>query len=154
MYCYHCGKKIDEHKLEMEHSSIGENEIKDDTRIAYVCPRCGHLIHKGADQADLKELSIASHSQIQRGNNYFAIGMSFNSIGIILLTISLIFFWLAHKPAEGFMPNSGEFYVFVALLIVSIILLGFGIVNTTIGVIKKVRYSALLKELNNKTFVQ
>jgi DNA-directed RNA polymerase subunit RPC12/RpoP len=154
MYCYHCGKIIDEHKLEAKESSFKDLTVNEDTSVSYVCPRCGHLTHANINEKELKELSIASHAQIQRGNNHFAIGMSCNLIGAILLIIALIFFWLAHKPAEGFMPNSGEFYVFVGLGVVSVVLLVYGIINTVIGLMKKTHYSKLLKDINNKTFVQ
>jgi hypothetical protein len=85
--------------------------------VNYVCPRCGHLIHEGATQEDIKSLSRASHSELQRGSNNFAFGMGFFAIGIILLTIAIIFFVLAHKPNNGFqlVVACAEFYVSDAL---------------------------------------
>jgi len=154
LYCYHCGKKIDNYKLEAKAASLNSEEVNDDTKVEYICPRCGHLTHLDATESDKKELSIACHSQVQRGNNHFALGMSFNSVGIILLAIAIIFYVLAHKPAGGFVRTCGEYYVFVALLAISVILLGFGIAHTIVGIVKKVRYSRLLKDLNNGTFVQ
>lgn len=157
MYCYHCGLKIDEHKIEMDKSSIDvDTEINSQTVIQYICPRCGHLIHEGFSSEDEKELSVASHAQIQRGNNSFANGMCLNSIGLILLVISIIFFVLAHKPAKGraLVLNCPEFYISLALIIISVILLGFGIYQTIVGILKKRHYSKLLKDINNKTFVQ
>ena len=157
MYCYHCGKKINEHKIEATQSSFVNIEDSDEnTRIAYICPRCGHLIHEGLDEEDSKELSRASHAQIQRGNNSFATGMALTCIGVILLVIGIMFYLLAKKPSAGFVlqTNCAEFYVFLVLTILSVILLGFGITKTVIGIVTKRQYTQLLKDLNNKTFVQ
>ena len=38
--------------------------------------------------------------------------------------------------------------------VVAVILLGFSIYNTVVGISKKTMYTKLLKDLNNKTFVQ
>jgi len=157
MYCYHCGKKIDEHKIEKKQSSYSlDVEIKEDTEVSYICPRCGHLIHPGYSEGDIKELSRASHTLIQRANNSFAVGMCLNALGAILLIIAFLFYLLAKKPSKGFVlqVNCAEFYVFVVLLVFSVILLVFGVVKTVIGIRNKKHYSSLLKDLNNKTFVQ
>lgn len=156
MYCYHCGYKIDEKKVEAKKSSYSlSEEIDENTTISYVCPRCGHLTHANMEEEDRKALSRAAHAQIQRGNNNFALGMSFNSIGIILLVISIIFFFLSIKPSVGHLvTNCAEFYVFVVLLALAIILLSSGIYFTFVGIVKKRHYQNLLKDLNNKTFVQ
>lgn len=162
MFCYHCGKKIDEHKLEARKSSFVPEEGKEmvevdsDVSVQYICPRCGHLIHEGIDEAETKELSRASHAQLQRGANSYARGMCLNALGGIMLIIAIVFFILANKPSQGFVlqVNCAEFYVFVGALAISVILLGFGIVLTVIGVRTKLIYSRLLKDLNNKTFVQ
>lgn len=157
MYCYHCGYKIDEHKLESKRSSYKvaeEVEIAEDTKIKYVCPRCGHLIHEDMSVEESKELSRASHAQVQRGNNAFATGMCMNSLGIILLVISIVFLLLSNKPSVGFVFNCGEFYVSAATMILSVILLGFGIYQTIHGLRLKIHYIKLLKDLNNQTFVQ
>ena len=157
MYCYHCGKRIDEHKLEAKQATLNtEMEVDENVEIQYICPRCGHLIHHGLNEEDSKELSRASHAQIQRSANSFARGMSLNALGGILLIISIIFYILANKPAQGFklVTNCAEFYVFLVTLIISVILLGFGAWLTVIGVVNKRHYSQLLKDLNNKTFAQ
>lgn len=157
MYCYHCGKKIDEHKLEAKQPTLNvETEVDEEVEIQYICPRCGHLIHRGLTEEDSKELSRASHAQLQRAANSFARGMSMNALGGILLIIAIIFFILANKPAQGFVlvTNCAEFYVFVVALTISVILLGFGVSLTVIGVVNKHHYSQLLKDLNNKTFAQ
>ena len=66
MYCYHCGYKLDEHKLEAKKSSfdiVKEVEVDEDVQIQYVCPRCGHLIRANMSYEDSKALSRASHAQ-------------------------------------------------------------------------------------------
>ena len=70
MYCYHCGYQLDEKKVEKKKSSFAlDAEIKEDTTVSYICPRCGHLITSNMQEEDRKALSRASHAQIQRGNN-------------------------------------------------------------------------------------
>ena len=156
MYCYHCGYQLNEKKVEKKKSSFDiDQEVKEDTTVSYICPRCGHLIRSNMQEEDRKALSRASHAQIQRGNNNFALGMSFNSIGLILLVISIIFFFLSIKPSVGHLVTTcAEFYVFVVFLIVAIILLSGGVFFTVVGIFKKIHYNKLLKDLNNKTFVQ
>lgn len=158
MYCYHCGLKIDEHAIEAKKSSLADitDELNDETTVQYVCPRCGAIIHSGLSEEDAKELSRASHAQIQRGNNFFANGMCMNVIGAILLFIAVLFYYLAKKPAHDFVlqVNCAEFYVFCILGIVSVILLALGVSYTIIGIRRKKHYSSLLKDINNKTFVQ
>ena len=159
MYCYHCGLKIDEHAIEAKKSSyqeVQEIEIESDTEVQYICPRCGHVIHKGMSEEDSRELSRASHAQIQRANNSFARGMCLNALGGIVLIIAIVFFILANKPAQGFVlqVNCAEFYVFLGASLISVILLAIGVTLTVIGVNTKSHYSQLLKDLNNKTFVQ
>ena len=157
MYCYHCGKRIDERKIESKSSSFDSNqEYGEFTKVQYICPRCGHLIHEGLTEEDSKELSRASHAQIQRANNSYARGMCMNALGVILLIIAIIFFILANKPSQGFVlqTNCAEFYVFIGATIISVILLGVGAYLTIIGLKTKHHYYQLLKDLNNKTFVQ
>ena len=157
MYCYHCGYKLDEHKVEAKKSSfeiVKDIDVDEEVQIQYVCPRCGHLIRENMSQEDSKALSRASHAQVQRGNNSFATGMCFNSLGIILLIISIVFLLLSKKPSVGFVFNCGEFYVSVATMTLSVILLTSGVYQTIRGLILKTRYTRLLKDLNNQTFVQ
>lgn len=162
MFCYHCGKKIDEHKLEARKSSFAPEEGQEmqefdsEAKVQYICPRCGHLIHEGINELETKELSRASHAQLQRAANSYARGMCLNALGGILLIIALIFFILANKPSQGFVlqVNCAEFYVFLVATVISVILLSFGIYLTVVGVRTKRMYSQLLKDLNNKTFVQ
>lgn len=159
MYCYHCGLKIDEKAVEAKKSSfeeVREVEIESGTEVQYICPRCGHVIHRGMSEEDSRELSRASHAQIQRANNSFARGMCLNALGGIILIIAIVFFILANKPAQGFVlqTNCAEFYVFLGASTISVILLAIGVTLTVIGVNTKSHYSQLLKDLNNKTFVQ
>lgn len=157
MYCYHCGLKLDEHKIEAKESSFKEGvEVDSDAKVSYICPRCGHLIHEGMSFEDSKELSRASHAQIQRAANSYARGMCMNALGGILLVVALIFFILANKPSQGFVlqVNCAEFYVFIVAAAVSAVLLGFGLFLTIKGIRTRQEYTQLLKDINNKTFVQ
>lgn len=157
MYCYHCGYKLNEHKIEANKSSydlVKDMEIDSETTIEYVCPRCGHIIREGMSHEDQKALSRASHAQVQRGSNSFASGMCLNALGLILAIISVVFFLLSNKPQAGFVYNCGEFYVAVATAVMAVILLTIGMVKTINGIVTKKHYSSLLKDLNNNTFVQ
>ena len=164
MYCYHCGKKFDEHALEAKKSSYdikdanGELvEIDSDAKIEYVCPQCGHLTHADGTPEEYKSLSQAAHSQIQRGANSFALGMALNLIGVIIGALAISFLLLSYQSTGGgkvLVTSKSTFYIFVVMTVVAIILLAFGIVQTIIGVNKKATYTQLLKDLNNKTFVQ
>ncbi len=165
MYCCHCGKKFNEHALEKKHSSY---EVKDangnllevdtDAKVMYVCPQCGHLTHDDLSQEELKSLSQAAHSQLQRGANSFAKGMAMNLLGLIIgiLALSFLLLSLVNDGNGGKMVNTGKstFIVFVVMAIVAVILLAVGIYSTVIGISKRTMYTKLLKDLNNKTFVQ
>lgn len=158
MYCYYCGHEIDEEKLERA-SSSRKKYIEDaplDADIQYVCPRCGHLIHAGHDEKDIKSLSVACHAELQRGRNDFARGMSSTLIAIILAAVSFIFFLLSRKADNQYRVtiNCSEFWVFLVLAIISVILLVFGIVLVARGATRNTKYTKLLKDINTKTFVQ
>ena len=160
MYCYHCGCEINENKLEEKSSSFSlagpDKEIDSDTTVSYVCPRCGHLIHAGCSEEDEKALSRAAHAQIQRGSNNFARGMCSISIGAIALIIALMFYRIAKKPSNQYqlVTTCSEFYVFIVLSVIAVILLAMGITFVVLGITKKMKYTSLLKDLNNKTFIQ
>lgn len=164
MYCYHCGKKIDEHKLERKNPSFaikddkGELiEVDTDTQINYVCPQCGYLIHADASEEEMKSLSRAAHAQLQRGANHFASGMGFSVLAIIIAALAVTFLLLSLKNEKGeiiVLTHSSTFIVFVGMTVIAVILLAIGIWNLIIGVSKKLSYSALLKDLNNKTYYQ
>ena len=157
MFCYHCGKKIDENKIEQKQSTYQKFDGLDmDTEINYVCPRCGHLIHENASEEDIKSLARACHAELQRGRNDFARGMSNISIGIILLVTSIVFLLLSRKADNQFKitMSSPEFIVFAVLSVISVILLTLGVVFTILGLRRKTTYTSLLKDINTKTFVQ
>lgn len=157
MYCYHCGNKINEEKIEKKQSTYKKFDgIDMDTEINYVCPRCGHLVHANGTEEDVKSLARACHAELQRGRNHFARGMSNISIGVILLVTSIVFLLLSRKADNQFRItiSSPEFWVFLVLAIISVILLVLGTIFTIRGLNKKVVYTSLLKDINNKTFVQ
>ena len=164
MYCSHCGKKFDERALEKKQSSYVQKDqngellpVDTDQKVEYVCPQCGHLAHLDLNEDEMKSLSRAAHSQLQRGANSFAFGMAFNLIGIIIGILAFSFFLLSYQSSGGgkvLDTSKSTFLIFVVMSAVAVILLGFGIVNTIVGLNKKVMYTKLLKDLNNKTFVQ
>lgn len=159
LYCYHCGKQIDEEKIEAQSSSlvVAENATSaKDVKIEYVCPRCGHKIHKGCTTQEKKDLACAAHAQVQRGNNSFASGMSKVCLGVIFAALALIFFLLSRKATNEFKItiNCAEFWIFIVLSIISVILLSIGLVYVVTGRKNKNHYESLLKDLNNETFVQ
>ena len=157
MYCYHCGKKIDEHRIERGSPSIENIEgATSESKIEYVCPRCGESIHAGGDESNLKSLSRAAHAEVQRANNNFASGMGSACFGGILLILGFIFFILANRPSAGFKLDTtcAEFYVFIVLTIIGSILLITGAALVSIGIYKKRLYLGVLKDINNHTFVQ
>ena len=157
MYCYHCGYELDEKKVEQKQSTYKKIEGLDmDTTIEYVCPRCGHLVHENASPEDVKSLARACHAELQRGRNDFARGMSNVSIGVILFITSIVFLLLSRKADNQFRitVSSPEFWVFLVLFIISVILLRLGVIFTVLGLKRKVTYTSLLKAINHKTFVQ
>jgi len=159
MYCYHCGKKINESKARKNIPNfIDASNAKDasEVNMSLVCPRCGHLISEHAGEEETKQLAQASHSLVQKANNSFAKGMGSVVLGLILLVTGLIFFLLARKASNGHQlsTNCAEFYVFIVLTSISVILLLIGAVKVVYGVRTKKHYTLLLKDLNNKVFKQ
>ena len=164
MYCSHCGKKFDELAIEKKQSSYVQKDangelvtIDSDAKVEYVCPQCGHLAHNDLNEEEYKSLSRAAHSQLQRGANSFARGMALNLIGIIIGILAFSFFLLSFKTEDGVKVvdvSKSTFLVFAVMGVVAVILLGFGIYNTVVGISKKTMYTKLLKDLNNKTFVK
>ena len=83
--------------------------------------------------------------------------MALNLIGLIIAILALSFFLLSFQSDGGgktLNPGKSTFLVFIVLASVAVILLGFGIYFTIVGISKKQVYTKLLKDLNNKTFVQ
>lgn len=158
MYCYHCGYQIDEKKLEAKSSSRRQYaEVASfDTKINYVCPRCGHLIHEGCDEKDVKNLSVACHAELQRGRNDLARGMSSLTLAVILGVTGFIFLLLSRKADIQMRISTScpEFWVALALGIATVILLVLGVFYVSRGATRKSHYTNLLKDINKKTFVQ
>lgn len=156
MYCHHCAKWINENKLETKSSSYSfVEEATENTKVQYVCPRCGHLVHDNLSPKEMKELSQASHAQLQRSRNFFASGMGSISIGVIALVTALLFFLLARKPANHYeITICTELFVSIALFSIGFVLVIIGTVFVSISASKKKQYKALLKDINNQTFVQ
>ena len=168
MYCYHCGFHFDEKKLEEKDSSVvkfssglseGETGPTNSTEVEYVCPRCGHLMHHGHEEEDLKSLSRASHAQLQRGRNAFAKGMCALSLGVIALITGFIFILLAYKVdsdigGRHMSYSSPEFWLGAILEVITIGLLIYGAIEVVNGLTTKRIYTGVLKDINNRTFVQ
>ena len=72
------------------------------------------------------------------------------------LLIKNVFFFLAKKPSNQYqlVVNCAEFYVFLVLLIASVILLGVGGGLVFAGIARKKANERLLQEINDRTFVQ
>lgn len=123
---------------------------------AYVCPRCSHIIKNDLDSDDLKELSQASHAALHRAKNKFSSGMVFLMLGFIFTSISFLFFSMSFKATAGnkLVTNCVEFYVFIGLLIIGLVLLALGFVLGGKGIINLKKYRNLLKDIQNDTFVQ
>lgn len=136
----------------IEDSSNGKGEVG----VSYICPRCGHIIKSGFTLQDKKSLSAASHAELQRSRNDFSRGMAMLILGGILLIIAIVFLLLCRKASLGYAiaTNVAEFWVFLILAIISVILLIGGSIFTFKSVKKKKMYTELLKDINNETFVQ
>ena len=123
---------------------------------AYICPRCGHLIKSELDEADIKELSQASHAQLHRAKNKFASGMVALMTGLIFTCICFLFLSMSFKATNGYqlVINCVEFNVFLGLLAIGVTLLSIGAVFFTIGVFNGKKYQNLLKDIQNGVFHQ
>ena len=159
MFCCHCGYKIDEEKIEQSSStmgSLGDVEVQEGVKPAYVCPQCGHLIMSDCGEEDVKSLSRAAQAQMQRSRNLISSGMGSVSVAAILLVIAIMFFFLAKKPAEGhrLVTTCPEFVVSMVLFGVCAVLFIFGGTFVFRGLKKHIVYSRLLTDINNCTFVQ
>lgn len=140
----------------LENSKYYVDKTKVDVESAYICPRCGHLVHQGHEEKDIKSLSAACHAELQRGRNDFARGMSCLSIAVILTITGFIFLLLARKSDIQYQISTScpEFWVFLILSIISVILIVSGAILVSRGVKRKSCYTKLLKDINTKTFVQ
>ena len=159
MYCYHCGYELNEEKLEKKKSSRQEfNEVAPaSAEVQYVCPRCGRLIHFGHTEEEKKSLSRSCHAELQRGRNDFARGMSCLALFIISIVTSIVFLLLSNKTTgngRAISTSCAEFWVFLGLAIVSVVLVVIGVYRTLLGLKRKRIYTRLLTDINNDTFVQ
>jgi len=158
MFCFHCGFEIDEKKVEKVSPSLNNVEEVEslDTEVCYICPRCGHLITTSKNKEDIKSLSRAAHAEVQRASNNFSRGMCALCLGAILLIISFIFFLLCRRASNGYKvsTNVAEFYVFIILAVISVILLVLGSIFAVRGRKTKRKYASLLEDINNETFIQ
>ena len=159
IYCCHCGQPINEEKIEAKASSREKfrDVANSDTEVQYICPRCGHIAKRGCDEEDIKSLSRACHAELQRGRNDFARGMSSLVLFAIAAISSVVFLLLSNKTTgsgRAISTSCAEFWVFLALAIVSVVLVTLGVYHTLLGLKRKRIYSDLLKDLNNDTFVQ
>ena len=154
MYCSHCGYNLNEKKVE-KLTQNDPNRTKDSTET-FVCPRCGKIIKPDLNNEEVKGLARASHSEIHRARNSLNSGMCFLMIAIILLSISGMFYLMSFKASAGgqLVTTSNEFYVFIGLLVLGLISLGYSIYRLVIGILKHRRYSKLLKDIQNDVFKQ
>lgn len=137
MYCYKCGK----------------NEKK---MIKGVCSECGTTIETELSDEKKKLLTQAAHGRLHKAGDFFNLGMSGIVLGGIALIIALLFYSLSFKAAAGgvLVTTCTEFYVFCALGSLGVIGLIFGIVVVSIALYRKNLYKHLIKDIQNKTFVQ
>ena len=154
MYCSHCGYDLKDKKIDQ----INKNHtfLNGDTKNVYVCPRCSHIIKEDFNEEDVKALARASHAEIHRSRNLINSGLCFLMIFIILFIVSIMFFAMSFKASAGgqLVTTSTEFYVFIVLLALSILTIIYSSVNLVRGIKKNRKYSLLLKEIQNGTFIQ
>ena len=155
MYCSNCGYELTVKEREKALSS-GSHQGKSNTQQVFVCPRCGKIIKEGLNEEEIKGVARASHSEIHKANNKLNTAKSSLVIGAILFAIGLLFFILCFKPKNNnkFELGCTEFYVFIALSLLSITLIVLGIVFFVSGTKKKKKYSELLKDIQNGVFKQ
>ncbi|MEG0528778.1 MAG: hypothetical protein RR578_00365 [Bacilli bacterium] len=140
MFCYNCAKEIKEKNGE----------------VITVCPQCQTELKKKLEENDEKLLTQAAHGRLHDAGDLFNSGMCGLVLGGIGLTIALLFFVLSYKATNGgqLVLTCTEFYVFCALGSVSLIGLGYGIVAVVLASIRKKTYKQIIKDIQNKTFVQ
>lgn len=159
LFCYHCGFRLDEERLEKKKSSrkAFQDKASSYAEVQYVCPRCGRLIHRGHSLEEKKSLSRACHAELQRGRNDFARGMSSLALFAIAAIISFVFLLLSNKTTgngRAISTSCAEFWVFLVLAIVAVVLVTLGVYHTLLGLKRKRIYTKLLKDINDETFVQ
>ena len=155
MYCHNCGYDLSKAKIDKT-NKVYDASGKTGGENAYVCPRCGEIIHSHLSEDEVKHLSQAAHSEVHRAHNFKNTGKCAIVIGGILLAIALIFFLLSFKISNGRQLDPGciEFYVFCVLTAIAAFGLIYGGVNLYIGINKDKKYNKLLKAIQNEVFVQ
>ena len=156
MYCSNCGYELTDKKRDKVLTNDPAHKRKDNTKEVFVCPRCGKIIKEGLNEEEIKGLARASHSEIHKANNKLNSGKSSLVIGCILAAIALLFLILCFKPQNNnkFELGCTEFYVFIALAVISISLIVIGVVFLVLGNKIKKKYSELLKDIQNNVFNQ
>lgn len=121
-----------------------------------LCPHCAQPITRHLDEVQIKKLNQVSHAKFHSARNQWNTGMCGLVGGAILLAIALIFFVLCFKVADNFaFSTQGEpFIVFVALSAISLACFVFGSIFVGIANYRKKVYSNLIKNIQNRTFVQ
>lgn len=138
-------------------SVLNINETRtNNTSDYFVCPRCGKLVRNNLDEADIKSLARAGHSEIHRGRNNISSGMCALMIGIILAIIGFMFLALSFKATNGGVLDTScvEFYVFIFLVLFALCLLVYSFISIFKGKSKIKRYELLLRNINNGAFHQ
>ena len=155
MYCTNCGYDLSEKKQEI--AKADKNITRTiDSKMVYVCPRCGKIIKEGLNEEDVKALSRASHSEIHKSRNIINTGMAFLVVSTILIVIAYMFYLMSFKANAGgvLVTTCTEFYVFISLLALSICLYVFSFTSLFLGYRKNHKYTLLLKDIQNGVFVQ
>lgn len=154
MYCSNCGYDLKE--KEIDKILKKNNSKRSDASMLYVCPRCGKVIKNNLEDEEIKALARASHAEIHRSRNNINSSLCFLVISIILGIISIMFFLMSFKANAGgqLITNCTEFYVFIVLLVLCILSLGYSIFNLVKGITKNKKYNLLLKDIQNNIFYQ
>ena len=156
MFCSHCGYELSEEKRQNIDVNANPSLRKEGNVMTYVCPRCGSIIKDNLNEEDVKSLSRAAHAEIHRSRNLFNSGMCFLMIAVIILAISIMFLLMSYKANQGgrLVVECTEFYVFIALLVLAVLALGYSLFNLIKGILKHKEYTTLLKNIQNEIFFQ
>lgn len=171
MYCPNCGEHLKDQKnssgkvtplvfdAEVQEDKVSKeviDEVSTHEDVLGACPYCGHALHEHLNDEDIKSLNQVAHSKVHYATNKFNSGMCGIVIGTILLLIALIFFILSFSSRDNykFRTDTEPFFVFCALSALSVISYTYGIILLVKSIALKKRYSSLIKEITNKTFVQ
>jgi DNA-directed RNA polymerase subunit RPC12/RpoP/uncharacterized integral membrane protein len=156
MFCSNCGYDLKESKIKSIEAEAAKKDESMEGKKVYVCPRCGKIISNGFEEADYKALSQAAHAEVHRANNAKNGGLCSTAIGSILIAISILFLFMSFKAANAgkLDPHCIEFSVFCVLCIVGTACLVGGLIVFFIGLRRSKKYSLLITNIQNKSFVQ